>query len=364
MPVDTLRIRSRIRDYTVYFYETTGFLSGLASMPNTVFVVDENVWKLHGSECLARLTDRERLILPIAEERKSLVSVEELYDRIMVKSPKKNLILVSIGGGITQDITGYVASTLYRGIKWIYIPTTLLAQADSCIGAKTSLNYKNYKNLIGTFYPPHEVYIVPHFLDSLGDLDYFSGIGEIAKLHIIGGEGRVKSFIEDLKGLRDRDALALNRAIHAALSIKEGYIEDDEFDSGRRNILNYGHCFGHAIESSTDFAVPHGQAVVLGMILANYVARNRGVLAAETENRILHEVLLPVLYVDPNRVSIDEDRIVESMKKDKKRIGEGLPLVMPESINSMIKVNDLAESEAREALGMIKSMRSLGNTNS
>ena len=111
---------------------------------------------------------------------------------------RKNMNLISIGGGITQDITGFVASSLYRGINWIFVPTTLLAQVDSCIGAKTSLNFNHYKNLVGTFYPPSEIHIYPEFLKTLTKEDFYSGVGEMAKLHLMNGEEDTKIFVNSL----------------------------------------------------------------------------------------------------------------------------------------------------------------------
>ena len=134
-------------------------------------------------------------MLPVREERKTLETVQELYGHFLGRSAKRNMTLISIGGGILQDISGFAASTLYRGINWVFVPTTLLAQADSCIGSKTSLNYQGYKNLLGTFYPPNEVYIYMPFLATQAELDFYSGLGEVVKLHLMGGAERTRELI-------------------------------------------------------------------------------------------------------------------------------------------------------------------------
>ena len=137
---------------------------------------------------LTKFRNTETIVLPISEERKNLDTVQELYDQLITRPAKRNLTLISFGGGILQDITGFAASTIYRGVNWIFVPTTLLAQADSCIGSKTSLNYKNFKNLIGTFFPPISIYIYPTFITTQLDSDFYSGIGEVVKLHLMGGD--------------------------------------------------------------------------------------------------------------------------------------------------------------------------------
>lgn len=349
MSIESFVVKSRLGNYNVFFQEPAEYIARLLAEPNSVFVVDENVWRLHKGGVLKDLDAAKPIALPIGEGLKSLESVQTLYDRIVEFAPKKNMRLVSIGGGITQDITGFVASTLYRGVKWTFIPTTLLAQADSCIGGKTSLNYRSFKNLIGTFYPPSDIYISTSYLSTLKDADYLSGLGEIAKLCIIGGEGPANDFAVNVQGLLSRDPLVLTRFLHLALEIKKDYIEDDEFDSGRRNILNFGHCFGHAIESATDFAVPHGLAVVYGILLANSVARRRRVLSVSAEKFMAERILNPLLG-GTGPLDLDSETIIQGMKKDKKRTGVKLALVMALDGYKMVRVNDLEEAEASAAV--------------
>ncbi len=279
-----------------------------------------------------------------------------LCDLVTARAAKRNCVVVSIGGGITQDVTGYLASTLYRGVRWVYAPTTLLAMADSCIGGKTSLNHGVHKNLVGTMYPPARVLVHTPFVDTLSEKDYFSGLGEVVKLHFLGGRGTVDQLRKALPDLLAREPEAVNAATRASLQIKRAYIEEDEFDHGRRNLLNYGHCFGHAVETATGFAVPHGQAVVIGMLLADVVARRRGLLDATEERRRRVESLLPVLL---DRPILDETavmHVVEAMKYDKKRTGEGLALVMVGDGLHVVQVADLGEDEARDALAELPAL--------
>jgi 3-dehydroquinate synthase len=348
MPVIT--IRSNLRDYTVHFHDEAGFVEQFSRFPQRLFVIDDKVWQLHRHGCLSAIPESERMIFSISEERKNLNSVMEIYDRLMEWSAKKNMTLISIGGGIIQDITGFVASTLYRGLNWVFVPTTLLAQADSCIGSKTSLNYKRFKNLIGTFYPPSEVHIYPHFLQTLEKKDFLSGMGEVAKLHIMGGAETVSAFSDALPCLLARDGAALLSAIRGSLAVKLSFIEGDEFDTGRRNLLNYGHCFGHALETVSDYAIPHGQAVVVGMLVANYVAMNRGLLSPATNRRLAEQLLTDLIDFKLDLAQFSISKLVTAMKQDKKRIGDGLVMVMITDDLRLIKVDDVTPEELETVL--------------
>jgi len=316
-------------------------------------VVDENVWRLYSETCLHELGRTDVIIQPVSEEQKTLSSVQKLYDQLMERSAKRNMTLISIGGGIVQDITGFVVSTLYRGINWVFVPTTLLAQADSCIGGKTSLNYKGYKNLIGTFYPPSEIFICTTFLKTLADVDFFSGLGEVVKLHILGGEKKAKESIALLPRILKREPNALLQGVRNSLEIKHAYIAEDEFDLGRRNLLNYGHCFGHALETASNFKIPHGQAVILGMILANKVALRRRVLSESSERWLLKKLLFPSLKIYPNLSQFNKHTVVEAMKKDKKRTGEDLALIMLKDGYEMESVKNLTATEVADILKKI-----------
>jgi 3-dehydroquinate synthase len=222
--------------------------------------------------------DDRLCILEAFEPNKNIDTVLMLCEKMTQLSSKRNTVLISIGGGIVQDITGFVANVLYRGIKWIYIPTTLLAMCDSCIGGKSSLNFKEYKNLLGSFYPPDKIIVCLDFLKTLSIVDYYSGLGEVVKFNILAGiQGltRIESKIDDLL---NRGSKELSEFIHTSLQFKKEFIEKDEFDKGERIFLNFAHTFGHAFETTSSYQIPHGTAVVLGMITANYISLQRKML--------------------------------------------------------------------------------------
>lgn len=351
-----ISIASRVRDYTVAFQDDGAFVRAFDRFPQRLFVVDENVWKHHSGGLLAGIPEADRMVFPVSEERKTLAGVEEIYDRLMARSAKKNVTLVAFGGGIVQDVTGFVASTLYRGINWVLVPTTLLAQADSCIGSKTSLNYKRFKNVLGTFFPPTEIHVHTPFLRSLADDDFRSGLGEVVKLHLMGGPEATGAVVAALPELLARAPGPLLQAIRRSLQIKLSYMEGDEFDTGRRNLLNYGHDFGHALETVSDYAIPHGQAVVVGMLFANAAAVRRGLLGQATATRLAERVLLPTLSVPVRGGHLAPDGLLAAMKQDKKRIGEGLVMIMLRDDHTLEKYTDFREAELAAGLDDLRAL--------
>jgi len=358
MPV-SFSIHSNIRDYDVHIQPTPDFIGELAHLSQACFVVDENVWNLYAATLLKDLPVADVIVLPINEDLKNLETVQELYDQLVTRPAKRNLTLISFGGGILQDITGFTASTIYRGIHWIYVPTTLLAQADSCIGSKTSLNYRGYKNLIGTFYPPAQIHIYTPFLNTQQDADFYSGFGEVIKLHLMGGAAHFREISWHAPAILSREPDALLQAIQASLNVKLSYMAGDEFDTGRRNLLNYGHDFGHALESTSNFAVPHGQAVIFGILAANIVARNRGLLEGVLETEIARNLLIPSLKVRPAPESIEAETMITAMKKDKKRTGDLLALIMMQNDFDFVRINNLTPAEVTTALAESKNILDL-----
>lgn len=339
-----LTIKSKLGDYQVHFVKDPKFLQKISETQNSFFVIDENVWKLYGNKILRPIKKRPYFILPIHENKKTLKTVEDLYLQAVDLPFRKNLSVVSIGGGITQDVTGFFASTIYRGVAWIYIPTTLLSQTDSCIGAKTSLNFHKYKNLVGTFYPPRDIYIYPEFIDTLDELNYYSGLGEMVKLFIIGGENYIQKLEQITPKLLRKDKKVLLNGIYTALKIKKEYIEVDEFDCGIRNILNFGHTFGHALESATNFAVYHGQAVLLGMIFANLLSNKRGLLSIK-KTEYLNNLIRKFIIINLKEIKLNKLELINAMKKDKKKTGEKFSIIITNNDYQMVKINDISESE-------------------
>lgn len=342
-----INIESKIKNYSITIHNNFNFIGELALISPRALLIDHNVWA-HYESIFTKFFQKEEIIIIEANEfNKTIEYALGLCDSVMHTNARKNMTIISIGGGIVQDVTGFLASILYRGVNWIYIPTTLLAQSDSCMGSKTSLNYKNFKNLLGTFYPPNKIHLNVAFTKTLTKMDFYSGIGEIVKLHLMGGQNNIdliSSKIKELDVQRENEEF-LTELVKNSLSIKYSYIKDDEFDTGRRNLLNYGHCFGHAIEVSSKYAIPHGTAVVVGMIFANIIAVKRELLSPEIANTILNNILLHSFNYQFTIDLFDKETILSALKMDKKRVGSGLPLIIIQSNLELAKLLDMTDEE-------------------
>lgn len=346
-----LQIHSNLRDYTVSFEESFDFLRSLSTIEHKCIMIDRNVATLYQQEFNGVFKEEEIILFDAIEENKTLEYAGILIEQIIAQAAKKNLTVISIGGGITQDLTGFIASTLYRGVNWIFLPTTFLAQTDSCIGSKTSINFKSYKNLLGTFYPPSKIYINPAFLQTLTPLDFYSGIGETIKFQLM-KEETDKNFDQIIETIEraKQDRTKLLSLIEENMRIKLSYMEGDEFDQGRRNLLNYGHCFGHALETVTDYYVPHGIAVTVGMIFANAVALNRGWMEQEFFDYLNENLFAPNIPLELAENHFNAERLLQAMKNDKKRIGKALTVILPDKGFVMQKMDDVTEEEFEHAL--------------
>jgi len=342
-----MKIHSKIKDYELQFKSDMGFMGDIARISPRIIIVDENVYNAYREMFDKYFLPEELVMFTAVETNKNIQSVLDLCDKVMDFAAKKNMTIVSFGGGITQDVTGFLSSILYRGVNWIFVPTTLLAQSDSCMGSKTSLNHKHFKNLLGDFYPPTTVYVNTEFTRTLTEMDFYSGIGEIVKLHLMGGEKLTRTISEDLEIIATKrdDSVILNRLVKESLEVKYSYIKDDEFDTGKRNLLNFGHCFGHALETSSGYAIPHGIAVVIGMIFANIIAVKRGYLSAEIEESLLNSVLKSSIKCPLKASYFDKDRILSAMKMDKKRVGNDLPLIILQDNYELKKLIDMTPEE-------------------
>lgn len=298
------RVQSHSHDYAVEFKSLD--VADIQALGD-YFIVDRNVLNHVGDLPNA-------IVVDATEELKSYAQAACIIELLVDKGLKRNHTLVAIGGGIVQDLTCWIASTYMRGINWNFVPTTLLAQTDSCIGSKSSINFLGYKNLLGTFNAPHRVIICPEFLSTLNKADIQSGKAELIKLLIIGNYP-----VESIRTVVDNEVD--QQYIQHALTIKRSFIESDEFDTGVRNILNYGHCFGHALESASDYRIPHGIAVAMGMDLANKLNDEL------TFNRFHH--ILKDLYADFLPLNLDTDRVIKAMNQDKKNTTGMANIIVP-----------------------------------
>lgn len=319
-------IHSKIKDYEVIIEENVSFLEKFKEYTNVEYVIDEKVYQLY--ERYLSWIPKERLFLVEATETNKVIDTAlDICEKMTEIPAKRNARLISIGGGIIQDITGFVANILYRGIHWTFVPTTLLASCDSCIGGKTSLNYKKYKNLLGTFYPPDAVHICAEFFATLTSKDYKSGLGEVVKFNIMAGNDGLDNITENIDALLRREPAIVNRFVDTSLSFKKDFIEIDEFDRGERIKLNFAHTFGHAIEVVTNYEIPHGTAVAIGMIMADSISVKRGLLKEKMAKKS-EDVLLKVIDIELSLLQVDMNRFIDAMRKDKKQTSDALTAVL------------------------------------
>jgi 3-dehydroquinate synthase len=323
---ETLVIQSHRGPYTVHWDDS------LLARPQRLlegsphFLIDANVARLYASQHKMLLAHKNTIVIDATEANKSIDRTIPVFERLVANRIRRDHTIVAIGGGIIQDVGCFVASTLLRGVPWRFVPTTLLAQADSCIGSKSSINLGATKNIIGTFNPPRDVIIDAAFLDTLEPKEIRSGIGEILKAHAIDGVDAFDQLARDFGRLIE-DRAVLQRYIRSALRIKQRYIEMDEFDRGARNIFNYGHSFGHAIESATHYGIPHGIAVSIGMDMANYVSAERSMVPRAHYERM--HVPLRHNYGEFARTPIPIDEMFAALMKDKKNTSTELGLILP-----------------------------------
>lgn len=331
----TLPIKSKIRDYSVNF--TDSFTQGLGAGDKKLFIIiDRNVKSLYENELAKQLANFPHLEIEAVESTKTLESAKSIIRYLIDNNMKRDISLVAIGGGITQDIASFAASIIYRGINWIFVPTTLLAQSDSCIGSKTSINVDEYKNQVGNFYPPGEIYLNVKYLKTLNLRDVKSGLGEIIKVHLIDGEESL-DFILDNYDKSLSDEKIMSELIFRSLEIKKRVIEIDEFDTDYRNIMNYGHTFGHALESITNYELCHGQAITIGMDISNYLSWKAGYINEDLFKK-MRKILLKN-WPSYNLKEIDLDSLVKSLSKDKKNIGDKVTAILNEGPGKMMKIS-------------------------
>lgn len=323
---DILEVQSHKGPYQVFFDKNFFENVSIITDGEPHFIVDANIANLYKNELKSIIEHPNAIVVEATEKNKSLEKVIPVINQLVANKIRRTHVLVAIGGGIIQDITCFIASTLLRGLRWKLVPTTLLAQADSCIGSKSSINLGDAKNILGTFNPPSEIYVNSTFLNTLEDKEIQSGVGEIIKVHIIDGMESFDQLAVEFPKLFT-DAEVLSKYIRSALIIKQGYIEKDEFDKGIRNIFNYGHSFGHAIESATHYEIPHGIAVTIGMDMANYIAVARGLLP-EVHYHRMHLVLLSN-YKNYLGTQIPIDTMLAALMKDKKNTSTTLGLIFP-----------------------------------
>lgn len=311
MVLDTIPIRSKLYDYDINFVDD--FEMVLTPHEETsVYVIDRNVYELYQNK-FSRLPKERIYLMEAVEHKKNMDTVMEIISFWKSLSMKKNWKVFCFGGGITQDVTTLASNLFLRNVEWYFFPTTLLAMCDSCIGGKSGINLGEYKNQLGVFYPPKKIFIDTRFLDTLTSADYLNGWGELLKFSLTSDT----YFYEKIKF--ETNFIPCNNIrsyILRGLYVKKEIIEQDEFESDLRRVLNYGHTFGHALEAYTHNEVPHGKGVLWGIDVVNYLAYRKNLLAESIYYEIKTFIKKAFLQTE---VKIEQpEALFDIIKTDKK----------------------------------------------
>lgn len=292
------------------------------SFPKRVFVIlDKNVERIYGPYIKKIINDFAAKIcflsLPASEKIKSFKTVSQIFTRLYEEKFGRDTLLIAIGGGTIGDVAGFAASTYMRGIPLIQIPTTLLSAVDSSIGGKTGINFKEAKNLIGTFYQPSSVMIDTNFMKSFPEEELISGLGEVIKYSYLTDGKLYSTILSEHSSLLKKDLRFFSDVIYESVKIKSAVVSEDEFEkSGLRKILNFGHTFAHAFESNSNYKLSHGKAVISGIISAVHLSYEMRLISEKQLNYMLE---LPLKFKSSIKIkNLEEKELLSLMEYDKK----------------------------------------------
>ena len=293
-------------------------------------ITDSRVKGFYADEVRDELKDNCKGIFvydfPDGEQSKNLDTVKNIYTYLIQNKFDRKDLLLALGGGVVGDTTGFVAATYLRGVDFVQIPTTLLAQVDSSIGGKTGVDFDQYKNMVGAFYMPKLVYMNVSTLKTLDDRQYYSGMGEVLKHGLIKSASFYEWILDNLYEIHDRNLDTLEDMVYKSCTCKKIVVEKDPTEKGERAILNFGHTIGHAIEKAKNFELMHGECVALGCIAAAYISWKRELLSKDEFYEIRDMFVpfnLPITIED-----IDPEEIYNLTTSDKKMEGDKIKFIL------------------------------------
>ena len=332
--------------------QTGAKLKELGFSDKLVIITDPTVKSLHGNTLKQSLNGYSFKVTMLevseGEEQKSLETAGRLYRELTGSYAERTTPIIALGGGVIGDLSGFVAATYLRGVPLIQIPTTLLAQVDSSIGGKVAVNHGSLKNKIGAFYQPTLVISDITTLKTLPPEELSDGLAEVIKYGVIRDEelfNYVESNLEQIKSLDDR---ALETIVFRSAKIKAEVVAKDERDFGLRNILNYGHTIGHAIESVSDFRVRHGEAVAIGMLAAASISNKLGILDKEAVTRLTNVITSAGLPTGLPGLQLES--LVQAMKHDKKILQGKIRFILPRAIGNVLVTDEVNPALIEEVL--------------
>ncbi|MCM1100509.1 MAG: 3-dehydroquinate synthase [Clostridium sp.] len=315
-------------------------------------VTDSNVDALYGDKVLNMLKDRGaravKYVFPAGEASKTLDTVRNVYAFLIEEHFDRKDALIALGGGVVGDLTGYVAATYLRGIDFIQIPTTVIAQSDSSIGGKTGVDFDGYKNMVGAFKMPRLVYMNTSVLGSLEDRQFFAGFAEVMKHGLIRDAAFYEWLLENMYEICERQPAVMEEMMMRSCGIKKLVVEKDPTEQGDRALLNFGHTIGHAIEKAKNFELYHGECVALGMVAAAFISWKRELLSME-EYYEIRDMFVP-FYLPISVDGIDPEEILRLTKSDKKMDGGRIRFVLLKKIGKSMIDTTVTDEEILAAI--------------
>ncbi len=335
-----------------------GLLSSIKELNNSysklVIISDENVASIYKEEVMKVLSGAGLETFFIAffagEKSKNLANISSIYENLIDYKIDRDSLIIALGGGVVGDIAGFVAATYMRGIDYVQVPTTLLAQVDSSIGGKTGFNHSSKKNIVGAFYPPILVYSNINSLKTLDNRQFANGMAELIKHAIICDRDYLDFLYDNSEEIKDMDFELLSKAIKRSCEIKSEVVSKDEKEKGIRKILNFGHSVGHAIESLLNYDLLHGECVSLGMAFAAKLSLDLGGISKQEYEKII-EILLA--YNLPVKIKIDAKAIYQELFYDKKSSFGKIGIICLDGIAEPYFKDDCSKVEILGALASI-----------
>jgi 3-dehydroquinate synthase len=325
--VKSLKIHGSTGDSNILIGESLQNLQKYMASEQVVIITDSNVRRLYGKV----FPPYEIIEIGMGEKIKNLDTVKTIYGRLVAFEADRSSFIVGIGGGIVCDIAGFIASTYLRGVRFGFVASTLLSQVDASVGGKNGVNFEGYKNMVGVFNQPEFVVCDMNLLKTLPEKEVLCGLAEVVK-HAAIGDADLFSYLEKhYKRVLQLDAEVIEKIVYDSVLIKSSVVNKDEKEEGERRKLNFGHTLGHALEKTT--GAPHGEAVSAGMVVASALSEKRGYLSREEKERI--EALLNKFKL-PTRFQHDEKRVLDAVRKDKKREGEEINFVLLQGIGQAV----------------------------
>jgi 3-dehydroquinate synthase len=316
-------------------------------------IADDQVARLFGVTLMESLQlaglEAELVTFPHGEASKTLQTIGDLAGRLIRLGFDRKDALIALGGGVTGDLTGFLASAFMRGIPFIQIPTTLLAQVDSSVGGKTGVDIPEGKNLVGAFYQPKVVYIDISVLKSLATEELLGGLAEVIKYGVIRDSGFFQFLSDNRAGILDLEEKLITHMVYTCCRIKADVVSEDEREGGVRRILNYGHTIGHAVEGASDYTLIHGLAVAIGMAAAARLAVLTGHLAEGDAAKIIDLLKAYRMPVEIPK-NLDRSRLKNYLLADKKVVGGKVHYVLPTGIGSTFITADVSEDLVHRVL--------------